>query len=246
MNPNITIDIKNKEADATLATATKLEGTFTPTGPTQVALVPAGSAEPTDDQVLWATIRNRASAASFPNFEKFIDIIFCQAPPNNSGDNPKTRATINAAVLGRVGSPCYHGSEAYNLLKASAEVFLALQCGIKVEPPLNDDGSSVANIPGEAGRGTTLDTFESLKTALTKFLTNFLTGGSRLYLETILNALKEDDAISPLCAGILRPKADTTDGNSKNKFDCYPCMLELIWSYWHEEGMLVQTLNALC
>lgn len=24
-----------------------------------------------------------------------------------------------------------------------------------------------------------------------------------------------------------------------------PCFLELIWSYWHEEGMLVQTLNAI-
>jgi hypothetical protein len=24
-----------------------------------------------------------------------------------------------------------------------------------------------------------------------------------------------------------------------------PCMIELIWSYWHEQGMLVQTMNAL-
>jgi hypothetical protein len=24
-----------------------------------------------------------------------------------------------------------------------------------------------------------------------------------------------------------------------------PCLMELIWSYWHEEGMLVQTLNAI-
>ena len=24
-----------------------------------------------------------------------------------------------------------------------------------------------------------------------------------------------------------------------------PCLLELIWSYWHEEGMLVQTVNAI-
>ena len=24
-----------------------------------------------------------------------------------------------------------------------------------------------------------------------------------------------------------------------------PCLLELIWSYWHEEGMLVQTMNAI-
>ena len=24
-----------------------------------------------------------------------------------------------------------------------------------------------------------------------------------------------------------------------------PCLIELIWSYWHEEGMLVQTMNAI-
>src|SRR5262249_22170812 len=24
-----------------------------------------------------------------------------------------------------------------------------------------------------------------------------------------------------------------------------PCFLELIWSYWHEEGMLMQTMNAI-
>ena len=24
-----------------------------------------------------------------------------------------------------------------------------------------------------------------------------------------------------------------------------PCLMELIWSYWHEEGMLVQTTNAI-
>ena len=24
-----------------------------------------------------------------------------------------------------------------------------------------------------------------------------------------------------------------------------PCLIELIWSYWHEQGMLVQTMNAV-
>ena len=35
------------------------------------------------------------------------------------------------------------------------------------------------------------------------------------------------------CFGILRDKLTK------------PCLLELIWSYWHEEGMLVQTINAI-
>ena len=35
------------------------------------------------------------------------------------------------------------------------------------------------------------------------------------------------------CFGILQEKLTN------------PCLLELIWSYWHEEGMLVQTINAI-
>ena len=61
------------------------------------------------------------------------------------------------------------------------------------------------------------------------------------YLQRILDALKLEPADSPLSEGIFRPVAQDED------FDpCYPCLLELIWSYWHEEGMLVQSLNAIC
>ena len=45
--------------------------------------------------------------------------------------------------------------------------------------------------------------------------------------------LKSPNEIVPNCYGILRTELSD------------PCLLELIWSYWHEEGMLVQTLNAI-
>jgi hypothetical protein len=35
------------------------------------------------------------------------------------------------------------------------------------------------------------------------------------------------------CSGVIQTKLTN------------PCFLELIWSYWHEEGMLVQTVNAI-
>ena len=37
---------------------------------------------------------------------------------------------------------------------------------------------------------------------------------------------------------------DACHGLLREKLTC-PCLLELIWSYWQEEGMLVQTLNAI-
>jgi hypothetical protein len=223
----------------------KLTGTITPeprrvgSGGTQkIALVPASSADPTDDQAVWGAIRNRAAAASFPNFEKFVDAIFNDG--ERDSDLDAARKKINYTRVRGESRPCYHGSDAYNLLKAAAEVFLVLQCGIKVKPPLQEGGTPgdrSARIPGEADRGTTAGTFKELEEALG----SYLAGGSRLYLHTILDALKEGAARSPLGEGILRPHLPFTLPT-----DCYPCMLELIWSYWHEEGMLVQTLNALC
>jgi hypothetical protein len=45
--------------------------------------------------------------------------------------------------------------------------------------------------------------------------------------------IDDDDDTEEYCYGILRNKLTE------------PCLLELIWSYWHEEGMLVQTMNAI-
>jgi hypothetical protein len=207
----------------------------------RIALVPGSSPGPTDDQALWGAIRNRASAASFSHFERFVDVIFCQPP----GTNPvlvNKAVELNGALARDEFPSCYHGSDAYNLLKAAAEVFMALQCGIKVEPLLRKNGGPGGGgdlIPGEADRGSEADTFDALRDKLR----DFLGGSSRLYLDTIINSLKLNTAASPLCEGIFRPLRVGTDHVQS---DCFPCLLELIWSYWHEEAMLVQTLNAIC
>jgi hypothetical protein len=108
-----------------------------------------------------------------------------------------------------------------------------LQCGVKVEALIGPDGKRPpdnSTIEGEEDRGSDLTTFTRLKEALALYLKP----GTLPYLERIIEALKLEPARSPLCDGLVqRP-------------DCFPCLLELIWSYWHEEGMLVQTLNALC
>ena len=45
--------------------------------------------------------------------------------------------------------------------------------------------------------------------------------------------LKPLETLGPDCYGILRSRLSG------------PCLLELIWSYWHEEGMQVQAINAV-
>ena len=63
------------------------------------------------------------------------------------------------------------------------------------------------------------------------------------YLEQVFNALDatdrqhlakgKDDVRSPFCIVPLIQRITA------------PCLVELIWSYWHEQGMLVQTMNAI-
>lgn len=40
------------------------------------------------------------------------------------------------------------------------------------------------------------------------------------------------------------PTHESCEGIVKDKL-CYPLFIELIWSYWHEEGMLVQAINSI-
>lgn len=53
------------------------------------------------------------------------------------------------------------------------------------------------------------------------------------FLERFRTQIENQIVKEPFCFDLL-----------KSRIDC-PCMLELIWSYWHEEGMLVQTITAV-
>jgi hypothetical protein len=59
------------------------------------------------------------------------------------------------------------------------------------------------------------------------------------YLNRIVNNLisldpdNTQDEVLPYCHGVLQSRLTS------------PSLIELIWSYWLEEGMLVQTMNAI-
>ncbi len=68
---------------------------------------------------------------------------------------------------------------------------------------------------------------------------------SRVATLPYLAAVRENFPEVPLTlAASVRNDADLCYAVLREKFT-NPCLLELIWSYWHEEGMLVQTMNAI-
>ena len=222
--------------------------------PIQVALTRPDSVL-TADHAFWGAIRNRTDAISFDNYSAFINRVLCSDTDvglANCGDNGET--TVDEIGVPSIGErrtdllevPSIYGVDAYNLLKVATQAFLLFETGVAVKRPrdvhtgahLTD--TDIRFVPGERARTGRAFTFEELTRLLNDYLTQAIGGGSGRglpYLRRITDALfggEDREEKLPFCFDLMR-----------NRFSC-PSLLELIWSYWHEEGMIVQTMNAIC
>jgi hypothetical protein len=173
----------------------------------------------TSDQAFWVAIRNRTEAIGFRQYDRFIRRVLCQ---EGQGPTPEEFELMDRQPSRKNLS---FGVDGYQLLKTATEVFLILNCGIR---PLNRELFSEEREHGRLGER--LD-FDAIDDKLKKYLTDGLP-----YISRVLGGLTPQDIgapSSPFCDTLL----------VGNPFD--PCLLELIWSYWHEEGMLVQAINTI-
>jgi hypothetical protein len=203
---------------------------------------------PTIDQPLWSAIRNRTDAISFNRYFAFINRLLEEfGDDTNTGGARSAKAAAKKAEHGEAlvaeqlsnyaRRPLIYGADAYYVLKFATQAFIALESGVlvKPEPPLDDDDV----VPGEESRLGEEVTFEDLQTQLTAYLQQEVGGikGNVLpYLKRVVSALLgsgvQADSL-PQYGTILRRRLVS------------PSLLELIWCYWHEEGMLVQTMNTI-
>ena len=198
---------------------------------------------PTKDQSLWAVIRNATQGLNFDSFTRFMDVLACGDDEVLRGDRPAlhrpgTKRTFDS-VRGKLCLP-FPDIDPYRVLKAAAEVFMMVYCGVSSDTlqgiDLADESLRFNRIvePGEIeaifqdylvqapdGPGGPVDTLPYLALVRAKLRDVTLTNGSA------------EDRAAMACFGILREKLAN------------PCFLELLWSYWHEEAMLVQTMNAI-
>jgi hypothetical protein len=218
---------------------------------------------PTSDQALWAAIRNRTDAIAFDRYFEFIDRLLCTgrdegtpacegAPciPSNQTSNETTNEFGAPSIRDRKDAlarqPSIYGNDAYQLLKVATQAFLLFEAGVVIkdrDPRTGALGvhSCDEEIPDEASRSGRVITFQELEDYLTTNVEG-ITARGLPYLKRIVRALagfsgaiRDGNVIEllPYCEAIMQ-----------HRFSC-PSMLELIWSYWHEEGMLVQTINAI-
>ena len=206
-----------------------------------------------DDYGLWAAIRNRTDAIRSESHIAFIERVLdgntsLVGTIPGSGDYDK-ESRIKSKEVGAPSIkerrealsqlPVY-GVDAYNLLKLATQAFLLLEAGVVIQG--RTDGKAIEIEDGdeflddEKVRAEREIKAGELEGKLAAYLGG--TPGSLPYLKRIVRALMGTDrptlAETPYGLGILEDRFNS------------PSMLELIWSYWHEEGMLVQTINAIC
>jgi hypothetical protein len=230
---------------------------------------------PTPDQALWTAIRLSTNGLSYANYEKFLEEVMCfddEAEGSTEAAGASLKKTVDRKErLRATRSLPFPDVEPYRLLKVATEVFLMTHCGVLIEPPGGGtDGSSAPPfdpLPTLNDGTPEMDRERSryYRPTLNKddivreWLRYRVEVGEERdpkgdpadpgvftlpYLAIIRRKLGDvpirsferaalDQEWFELCYGILRTKLTK------------PCFLELIWSYWHEEGMLVQTLNAI-
>jgi hypothetical protein len=207
----------------------------------------AAAGPPSDQRFFWSKIREGTTRIGFPPYEDFINGLFCVNPAYYAGIKELEPVRARNRQLG----PHVAGVAAYQLLKTATEAFLLLHCGVVMR---NDEffGSHLVADPAERAALRERERREEERRHLeTLSIGDVIAGlerylGSRLdslrvlpYFENVVKnsfSLGDLGAKHPLCEGIL---------DARISVDSAPCLLELIWSYWHEEGMLVQALNMI-
>lgn len=186
--------------------------------------------DPTLDQALWVAIRNRTHAISFARYQEFMNraLRWEERVFEVPEDMPNPAQERIQRDLNELGTHL-HGVRAYQTLKLLTETFLLLECGVRIER--NDERHRAPfDLGEETWRLGEPFTLRDMQDKLSAYL------GERAQLPYITRVVKA-----------AFPGFDSKDwaGRMITAKINEPCLIELIWSYWMEEGMLVQTMNAV-
>ncbi len=205
--------------------------------PTQIAgnvnvSMTRAETEPTADLKLWGAIRASTEALSFDNYLRFMELLFC---PNGRGRLSTAESETVGRLLQKRFLP-FTDTDAYRVMKAATEAFVVVNCGVFTGEAGIDGNTVLADLRDYLNRR------DLPLPGRTPYLEN-VEGIRMLPYLAIIRRKLPDVAINDPVRG-NRSDTDLCDGFIQEKLT-NPCLLELIWSYWHEEGLLVQTMNAI-
>ncbi|MDL9999034.1 hypothetical protein QTI24_10510 [Variovorax sp. J22P240] len=204
----------------------------------------------TSDLSLWQGILNSTGQLAFNNYLHYMDTLFCgetdspDLPDFEQARFQEKRRTFREELRPKRLLP-FTDSDAYRVVKAATEAFVMVNCGVLRPPRPFDRDGDLAYLKRRDLPPPGLAEVETVFTDqyLVPFRGGRVQDRTLPYLAVIrsklpdigikLQGLDSDLESVGQCTGILQEKLAN------------PCLLELIWSYWHEEGMLVQTMNSI-
>jgi hypothetical protein len=229
---------------------------------TQVALTRSTHVM-TPDVALWVAIRFSCNQLDFRTYKAFIDDVMTVGSMKANDLNASTEVAdldgdkrVISEYKSVAGTPQrydadadptftllpFSGSDRYALLKAATEVFVMAKCGVDLR--VEDFAQIVSEVSQDfelSGNG--IDFAQITPGLWNAYLDHIALPGNGIlpYYGLILDKLKDSQVevvpnqreLTTAAYRILRQKLIS------------PCFLELIWSYWHEEGMLMQAINAI-
>lgn len=196
-----------------------------------------GDVVETDDQALWVAIRNSTRGLSFSRYQEFL------------ASTLSARDYKTLKKLQRTRALPFPDMDQYRVLKTATEVFMMANCGVRVDADRLSRPFRGLDLDEERVRlgrpGIDDDPF---KAEIRDQWENYITEGARVPGE-------EDEAYLPYLS-VIRLKLGDIDvvGDRKFGLNCYgilqskltnPCLIELIWNYWHREAHLVHAVSAL-
>jgi hypothetical protein len=235
---------------AIVAGNTQQVDVFEPSRQVEVSMRRAHN-EPDALQALHTAIRTSTTALSFVNYARFMDDILC-APAIDG--NSLVGQRWNASSR-RIRLP-FPDTDAYRQLKVATEVFMMLNTGADLGNYEDVLAARLADPDELAAESRRYERTVNDPREIVDYWLRLMARGGRvstdrlpslLYLALVRNKLRGVEVSNQL-------STDTRTGTDDAVIECqailqekltFPTFLELIWSYWHEEGMLVQTMNAI-
>lgn len=221
-------------------------------------LQPVGS-QVTYDLALWVLIQKGTEALAFGRYDSFLNAVFCGTFPEDEekqGVVKKDLGRIRAKSqsLAKSRSLPFMGVDAYRSLKVLTEAFVMVNCMTEHAFDDQDLDDLVKKVPLVNGKfepnqlDKWWDVYWKNKNGVDGGVSEVIP-----YLSIIFRKLKEYDLKDSTFEGALEAYVGSDSGliSPTNCFGVIqqkltnPCFLELIWSYWHEESMMVQGLNAI-
>ncbi len=190
----------------------------------------------TADEILWVVIRNSANELAFNPYQDFMDALFSN-PRIERAANLEKKSVSDALDL-HCKTFAFSSIDAYRVLKIATELFVTTRCGVLRPPALRPDP-----VEEEARFGHRLGAvFATLWEDYLEPLGNFDGRTARIlpYLDLIRRKLGDIGAVRSSTASLVDQQAELIQDKL-----VHPILLELIWSYWMEEGMLVQSFNSI-